>query len=387
MAASNTPLYDLIELSGIGANATYTTSPGGGGDIIGFVDNATYTDSEPSNSSTEINELSEADDTHAGSLTIDGVVYDIYVAVPDSSSSDPVTVTHDGGTTNLFGDGGDSEVVFITAIPTGGGATRYFAAFDDRAGDFTNISAIQTRNLDFTPAGDDVEIQLDQNNNITACFTAGTLIDTACGPRPVEGLRPDDMILTLDHGFVPLLWCAQKRHTIVDRGPIVFQRGALGYGMPDRRVIVSPQHRMLVSSPIVERMFGVQQALVPAVRLTTMPGINEVLGQQEVVYCHLYFERHQIVRTAGAWSESLLTDKATIGQLPRGLRPNTAMQPARLLLERGAELNTLLKRHRKNAKPLCSRQNPKGLTPISLVGSQGALGAQRQAQVPKNADL
>ncbi len=119
MGASNTPLYDLIELSGVAANATYTTAPGGGGDILGVVDTATYTDTDSSNSATQITELNEADDPRAGTLTIDGVVCDIYLSVPDSSS-DPVTITHDGGSTDLNGDGGNSEVVLIQAIPTGG---------------------------------------------------------------------------------------------------------------------------------------------------------------------------------------------------------------------------------------------------------------------------
>ena len=69
MGASNTPLYDLIELSGISSFSTYTTAPGGGGDIIGFVDTATYTDSDGSNSASQIAELN---DSGRSRLTIDG---------------------------------------------------------------------------------------------------------------------------------------------------------------------------------------------------------------------------------------------------------------------------------------------------------------------------
>jgi len=81
MGASNTPLHDLIELSSINANATMTVTPGGGGDILGVVDTATYTDDDSDNSATQLAELNED-----GSLTIDGVAYNIMLAVPDSSS-------------------------------------------------------------------------------------------------------------------------------------------------------------------------------------------------------------------------------------------------------------------------------------------------------------
>ena len=44
------------------------------------------------------------------------------------------------------------------------------------------------------------------------CFTAGTMIDTPHGPRPVEQLAAGDAILTLDHGAQPLLWAGGSAH-------------------------------------------------------------------------------------------------------------------------------------------------------------------------------
>lgn len=40
--------------------------------------------------------------------------------------------------------------------------------------------------------------------DLTICFVAGTLIETADGPRPVEALQPGDLVLTRDHGLQPL---------------------------------------------------------------------------------------------------------------------------------------------------------------------------------------
>src|SRR6056297_2625673 len=84
------------------------------------------------------------------------------------------------------------------------------------------------------------------------CFTAGTMIDTPLGPRPVERLAAGDAVLTLDHGAQPLLWAggsafdaaalrARPRLT-----PIRIPAGALGPGNLSRDTLVSPQHRLLL---------------------------------------------------------------------------------------------------------------------------------------------
>ncbi|MEQ3672666.1 hypothetical protein, partial [Pseudophaeobacter sp.] len=106
MGASNTPLPDLIELQSISSNTTFTGTPGGGGDIIGVVDNATYTDDEAGNSNTHIGELNESTDADSGWLMIDGTTYSFELVTPLDNTDDPVTITHDDGLsqTNLYGD-------------------------------------------------------------------------------------------------------------------------------------------------------------------------------------------------------------------------------------------------------------------------------------------
>jgi hypothetical protein len=160
------------------------------------------------------------------------------------------------------------------------------------------------------------------------------------------------------------------------RGPIVIQRGAMGYGLPDRKLVVSPQHRILLASPIVSRLFGVPETLVPAVKLTDMPGIHEVPNATEVVYCHLYFETHQIVRAEGAWSESLLLDQTTRKHLPHGIRPprDHVMPPARMVLDHGPDVRQLLMRQKKNAKPLCQRTRPRKVIPVAVPQAQAQAG-------------
>jgi len=76
---------------------------------------------------------------------------------------------------------------------------------------------------------------------------------------------------------------------------------------PSSDLIVSPQHRVLVRSKIAERMFGSDEVLIAAKRLSEIDGIDVVEGASGVVYFHLLFDRHEIVTSNGAESESLYT--------------------------------------------------------------------------------
>ncbi|MDO5704419.1 MAG: Hint domain-containing protein [Paracoccus sp. (in: a-proteobacteria)] len=155
------------------------------------------------------------------------------------------------------------------------------------------------------------------------CFAAGTLIDTARGPRPVESLCAGDMIVTRDSGHRRLAWV---RGTAVDATrldvqpnlrPIRIRAGALGQGAPARDLIVSPQHRLLVRSIIIRRMFGHDEVLVAAKHLLGLPGISVLNPPEGIEYWHLLFDGHEILRANGAWAESLLTGPQAL----KGLGP------------------------------------------------------------------
>ncbi len=363
MGANNTPLYDLVELQGLNAFTTYTTSPGGGGDIIGLVDNATYTDDDSDNSSTTIEELNDTADSDNGRLFIDGMEYSIELVTP-TNSFNPVTVTYDDGASSvdLFGNGYRSDVAFIQATPNGPGSVRWFMAVDDSVGDLPDITAVQTRNLDYDPSGNDVKIDLEQNNTVTICFAAGTLIDTAGGARPVEELKIGDLVRTLDHGMRPIRWIRSEtlpldtEKRVRKSAPVRIHRSALGPGMPERDLVVSPQHRVLVASKVVARMFDTPEILLPAKRLVGMPGIIREGRLDRVTYCHFYLGTHEIVFAEGALTESLLPETGPIASMDARARAEVAtmgvVPPARPIIENGPQVRELLRRHRKNVKPL-----------------------------------
>ena len=95
--------------------------------------------------------------------------------------------------------------------------------------------------------------------------------------------------------------------------------GALGQGLPVRDLVVSPQHRMLVTGPRVELITGEPEALVPALALLGRPGI-ERCAPGAVSYLHVMCARHQILRAEGAWSESFQPGARVLADMDEGQR-------------------------------------------------------------------
>lgn len=133
------------------------------------------------------------------------------------------------------------------------------------------------------------------------CFTPGTLIKTPEGERPVESLKPGDLVLTVDNGAQPLLWVGQTKVAAEGKfAPIRFEAGTLGLEQP---LLVSPQHRMLIEDWRAPLLFGHTEALIAAHCLVNGDTVTRVEGG-EVEYIHLLFSRHEIVIANGAKSES-----------------------------------------------------------------------------------
>lgn len=133
------------------------------------------------------------------------------------------------------------------------------------------------------------------------CFTAGTLIETPRGARPVEALRAGDLVVTRDHGAQPLLWvgCSRVRATGA-LAPVRIGAGVLGNAAA---LLVSPQHRILIDDWRAELFFGLPEVLVAAKHLVDGCGVVRVPGGM-VDYFHLLFARHEVVYSNGIASES-----------------------------------------------------------------------------------
>lgn len=141
------------------------------------------------------------------------------------------------------------------------------------------------------------------------CFTPGTLIATPKGERPVEDLKPGDKVITRDDGIQELAWVGARRLEAADLAahpklrPVLIRAGSLGAGLPERDMMVSPNHRMLIRNAGTSLLFDEREVLAAAKHLTDLPG---VVGQDvgAVTYVHVMCERHQVVLADGAWTES-----------------------------------------------------------------------------------
>jgi hypothetical protein len=159
-------------------------------------------------------------------------------------------------------------------------------------------------------------------NTVPFCVTHGTLIETDQGPRPVQDLQAGDLVQTLDNGFAPVLalFSCELGPEALSENPKLhpgrIRAGRLGRGLPKRELWVSRQHRMLVSSKVAGRMFGLKDVLIPAIKLTQMPGIRVDSRAQSVTYFHILMADHQVIYAEGAPTETLHTGPGVLETMP-----------------------------------------------------------------------
>jgi len=154
-------------------------------------------------------------------------------------------------------------------------------------------------------------VQFADNFEEIVCFAAGTLIATPCGERPVETLAVGDLVSTLDDGPQAIRWIGTRTlsaRVLVEcpnLRPIRISAGAIGDGQPASDLVVSPQHRILIRSRIPMRMFGAPEVLAAAKQFLALPGFEIAEDLDTVQYVHFLCDRHEIVRSNGAYTETL----------------------------------------------------------------------------------
>ena len=200
------------------------------------------------------------------------------------------------------------------------------------------------------------------------CFVAGTLIRTADTERPVETLRPGELVWTRDHGLQPIRWIGHRDLSAADLSrtpclqPIRIDANALGPSQPSRPLTISRQHRILVSSTIARRMFGSDELLVAARHLTALPGIHEVSDAGNITFYHLMLDRHEVLMSEGALTESFYPGKQALAAIgPQAeeilalfpqLRDDPDSYAAARAFAEGRRARALADRHLRNGQQL-----------------------------------
>jgi len=156
------------------------------------------------------------------------------------------------------------------------------------------------------------------------CFAAGTRILTHRGPIAIETLAVGDLVSTADNGPQPIRFIQTQHVSFGDREdrnrPILIRAGSLGPGNPERDLVVSPQHRMLLSTEDTRHREGARGVLCPAKGLVGMQGVSIMHDIHSVDYLHLLFDRHEILFAEGAKTESLYPGPIAIKSLRRNRR-------------------------------------------------------------------
>lgn len=323
------------EFWGMGGDDTITG--GGGDDYLDGGDGQDYIDGGAGNDTIYGQDDDDIIYGGAGDDYIDGGIDDdtIYAGAGHDTvhgGEDQDTIYGGGDSDYLYGDD-DQDTIYVTFTDVTSGV--YDTTVHGGAGgvdwDTLNLSELlsngwvityEVQNPDSDGNGYDGQIQLYNagtneyaNINYTnieeiiPCFTPGTLIATPKGEMKVEELKVGDRVITRDNGIQEIRWIGHKALTGAELAarrelmPVLIRQGALGAGLPERDMIVSPNHRMLVSNEKAALLFEEHEVLVAAKHLTRMDGVD-VVEASGVTYIHVMFDRHEVVLSDGTWSES-----------------------------------------------------------------------------------
>ncbi len=209
-----------------------------------------------------------------------------------------------GDDTFIITDTGDSGDIVIVGGENG-----------ETNGDTLNLNGLADRstlvitNPDDSNGGLSGTIQLLDGTTVTfseieniICFTPGTNILTDQGERPVETLRAGDLVMTKDEGLQPIRWIGNRTVPAHDHlAPVAVTSDVLPEAK--RTLLVSPQHRFLMSDWRAELLFGEREVLVSALHMVDDERAFR-LPRSIVTYVHLMLDRHQIIYAEGVETES-----------------------------------------------------------------------------------
>ncbi|MFC4214950.1 Hint domain-containing protein [Pseudophaeobacter arcticus] len=238
-----------------------------------------------------------------GSDTISGISQNDTVYGGEDADDSDVDVLDLRGVAEEQNPGGSLEVEYDSTNPENGTVT-----FLDAGGAVTGTAEFY-------------EIE----NVIVPCFTPGTLIATPEGERRVEDLGVGDRIITRDNGIQAIRWLGKRTLATAELKaaehlqPILIREGALGNGLPERDMMVSPNHRVLVANDKTALYFEDREVLVAAKHLTGLAGVDAV-ETSSVTYIHFMFDQHEVVLSDGAWSESFQPGDQTLRGLDNAQR-------------------------------------------------------------------
>jgi hypothetical protein len=231
-------------------------------------------------------------------MSTNGVVT-VATPVPSGAGfyfTDPATLILDDPSTfnGTIGGLGSGDVIELTGETiTAGSITGTTLTLDLTGGG--------TQTLNVAPGESGVSFFATASGGLeVACFAAGTRILTDHGPVPVEALREGDAVVSAFGAIRPVRWIGHRR---IDCGrharphevwPVRIAAGAFGAGLPQRDLLLSPDHAVFV-----------EDFLIPIKCLITGSAIVQV-PVDSVTYYHVELQRHDVLLAEGLPVESYL---------------------------------------------------------------------------------
>lgn len=310
-------IFDLFEVSDINPHTTYSQADG---NLLGVVDDVQST------------ALNDGEFDIGDQVLIGGKSYTIN-RIQEPASSGRFALGD--GTNRSFDPGSESNLSVVFLTVSNGNDVRHFIIPNDSYGDM-NVQSIRTGEIHDVAGSDAAVISTTDNTTNVVCFLSGTKIETPDGDVIIDDIRVGDLVLTRNNGpqAVRMILARQLDITaaFAKFRPIAFEKDSLGPGLPDSRLCVSPQHRILLTDG------SGTSVLVPAKALTDRKGVRVMQARRQVTYIHLVFTRHEIIRSNGTFTESFFPGSVAMAAISQecrdavfqimGMRTNRCPLPA-----------------------------------------------------------
>lgn len=157
------------------------------------------------------------------------------------------------------------------------------------------------------------------------CFTTGTVVTTLKGEVAIEDLEVGDRVVTRDNGLQTVRRISWRTYDfgqlsqVPHLHPILVSAGALGKGLPESDMLVSPNLRILETGAAAQAFGAGKDSLKAAKNMVDSRTIRacSVLG---VTYVHVEFHRHETILANGAWVEAFHSADPALGPVGNAQR-------------------------------------------------------------------
>jgi uncharacterized repeat protein (TIGR03803 family) len=185
---------------------------------------------------------------------------------------------------------------------TGGNGSHPYSGQSDPSG---SLFADATGNLFGTayfggPSDDGTVFELTGTGFQVACYIQGTRITTATGEQAIELLAVGDLVRTESGKEQAIIWIGH-RHVVCSHHPhphhvwpVRIRKGAFATNIPHCDLLLSPNHAVFIDGRLIPIRYLINGSTI----------VQEQVD--EVTYCHIELEKHDVIFAEGLACESYL---------------------------------------------------------------------------------